>query len=1066
MKLVKNVGDQRVVDLLPKVVEPDLLEAASTEFSIFGFSEFIERLGGLQKLKLILPIVATEAQRIWGNENERSLRNKLNAQALSKAVLETLENEVDLRLSKFPLPQSIIAIKDVENTCAIIGHCPLTAEGLGLSPSNALGLTQVSENSDEFTSIRKWFEGAWECIADEQCPSSGFIKQLQFLASDKSPSLIYYLILHRLFKDRGEELDEERIVKSATGIKNSTVWNKLYKFQRDGVFGAIDKLERYGGAIIADSVGLGKTFEALAVIKYYELRNDRVLVLCPKRLRDNWTLYASNDVRNSLAGDRFNFDVLNHTDLSRDGGMSGDIDLSYINWGNYDLVVIDESHNFRNKSSHRDRISRYERLMQQIIQDGVKTRVLMLSATPVNNRLADLKNQIAFITEANDDALEAEGVSSIDATLRNAQKQFNAWLKEDEQARTSESLLSNLGFDYFKLLDLLTIARSRKHVMRYYGTEETGDFPERLLPINKKTEVDTSGTFPSIRSINDEIRRLQLAAYAPLRYVLPHKQEDYDAHYSQKLHGGDKRMFRQIDREESLVSLMRVNLLKRMESSVSSFAMTVRKQLAHVELLLQKIEQHEDSIEELSIEDVDPDDPTFESLLVGKKVKVLLQDMDKIRWRQDLVEDRNRLATLVSSAEAVTPDKDAKLGELRELILRKAEQPINEGNRKVLLFTAFADTANYLFEQLAPWAKQTLGIESALVTGSGTNKTTLRSIRTDLGSILTAFSPVSKERSENFQDEGEIDLIFATDCISEGQNLQDCDYLVNYDIHWNPVRIIQRFGRIDRLGSKNAAIQLVNFWPNIELEEYINLEQRVSGRMVLLDISATGEENIIEHHSGNQMNDLEYRRKQLLRLQDSVIDLEDLSSGISIADLTLNDFRVDLANVLREKEDLLEDLPFTSFATTQTSSTEQGGITPGVVFCLKAVGENAAVATDGSYPLAPNYLVHVSEEGEVLLNFSQTKQLLDRLRTLCVGKDLPDAQAVAQFNRVTKNGSAMEPYQKLLGAAIRSIVGKKEERAVESLFETGGTQALAGEVHGDGDFEVVGWIAILEEERA
>ena len=1017
-------------------------------------------------LRSNLPTEATELYDLWGDETERELRNKLNSQQLSRTSLCALEDKIELRVSRSPLPQSIIAFEDGKTGRTIIGHCPLTAEGLGLAPSNALGLIQVSENTEEFSHLRAWFESAWESVPEDEALNQSFIQKLKFLAADKSPSLIYYLILHRLFRDTGEELDEERIVKSATGIKNSAVWNKLYKFQRDGVFGAIDKLERYGGAIIADSVGLGKTFEALAVIKYYELRNDRVLVLCPKRLRDNWTLYASNDVRNSLAGDRFNFDVLNHTDLSRDGGMSGDIDLSYINWGNYDLVVIDESHNFRNKSSHRDRISRYERLMQQIIQDGVKTRVLMLSATPVNNRLADLKNQIAFITEANDDALEAEGISSIDATLRNAQKQFNTWLKEDEQARTSESLLSNLGFDYFKLLDLLTIARSRKHVMRYYGTEETGDFPERLLPINKKTEVDTSGTFPSIRSINDEIRRLQLAAYAPLRYVLPHKQEDYDAHYSQKLHGGDKRMFRQIDREESLVALMRVNLLKRMESSVSSFAMTVRKQLVHVELLLQKIEQHEDSIEELSIEDVDPDDPTFESLLVGRKVKVLLQDMDKIRWRQDLIEDRNRLATLVSSAEAVTPDKDAKLSELRELILRKAEQPINEGNRKVLLFTAFADTANYLYEQLAPWAKQTLGIDSALVTGSGTNKTTLRSIRTDLGSILTAFSPISKERSEDFQDEGEIDLIFATDCISEGQNLQDCDYLVNYDIHWNPVRIIQRFGRIDRLGSKNAAIQLVNFWPNIELEEYINLEQRVSGRMVLLDISATGEENIIEHQSGNQMNDLEYRRKQLLRLQDSVIDLEDLSSGISIADLTLNDFRVDLANVLREKEALLEDLPFTSFATTQTTSTEQGGIAPGVIFCLKAVGENAAVATDGSYPLAPNYLVHVSEEGEVLLNFSQTKQLLDRLRTLCVGKDLPDAQAVAQFNRVTKNGSAMEPYQKLLGAAIRSIVGKKEERAVESLFETGGTQALAGEVHGDGDFEVVGWIAILEEERA
>lgn len=1064
MKLVKNIGDNRVVDILATTEKGALVEVASNGFSIYGFSEFVDQIADYRAIKIILPAESTELNRLWGDDSERELRNRLNAQSQTRKVLDALANDVELRLSKYPLPQSIIAIVEQKSGRTIIGHCPLTAEGLGLAPSHALSLIQSSESQEEFSSLRAWFENAWASIPEEEALTQSFIERLEFLASDKPASLIYYLILYRMFQDRGEALDEEHIVKSATGIKNSAVWNKLYKFQRDGVFGAIDKLERYGGAIIADSVGLGKTFEALAVIKYYELRNDRALVLCPKRLRDNWTLYASNDVRNSLAADRFNFDVLNHTDLSRDGGMSGDIDLSYVNWGNYDLVVIDESHNFRNKSSHRDRISRYERLMQQIIQAGVKTRVLMLSATPVNNRLADLKNQIAFITEGDDAALESEGIKSIDATLQKAQKQFNAWLKQDEAARTSEALLGSLGFDYFKLLDLLTIARSRKHVMRYYGTEETGDFPERLLPINKKTEVDTSGRFPSIRSINDEIRRLQLAAYAPLRYVLPHKQEEYNAHYSQRLHGGDKQMFRQIDREESLVALMRINLLKRMESSVSSFAMTVRKQLKHVDLLLKKIDDHDETIEELSIEDVDPDDPIFESLLVGRKVKVLLQDMDKIRWRQDLIEDRNRLATLVSSAEAVTPDKDAKLSELRELIRQKAEHPINPGNRKVLLFTAFADTADYLYRELAPWAKEALGVDSALVTGTGTNKTTLRGIRTDLGTILTTFSPVSKERSPDFSDEGEIDLIFATDCISEGQNLQDCDYLINYDIHWNPVRIIQRFGRIDRLGSKNAAIQLVNFWPNIELEEYINLEQRVSGRMVLLDISATGEENIIEHQSGNQMNDLEYRRKQLLKLQDSVIDLEDLSSGISIADLTLNDFRIDLANVMREKQALLESLPYTSFAVTTAASGEPGeGIPPGVIFCLKAVGEHANMATDASYPLAPNYLIHVGEAGSIELSFSQAKRLLDRLRTLCVGKDLPDEQAIQAFNLQTRNGTRMEPYQKLLGEAIRSVVGKKEERAVESLFEPGGTQALSGEIAGADDFEVVAWILILPE---
>lgn len=1065
MRLVKNIGDDRVIDLIPPENPVARLKIVTTGFSVFGLTALIQRIPRAEDAKLLLSANGTSLSALWGNEGERSYRNRLQAKHLSQIALEWLQNAATLRLSQLSLPQSLIML-DGNGFCrAISGNCPVNAEGLGLMPGNRFGLIQVSESAEELSALNHWFSEIWASIPETDDSIGRFLKSLAYLADERDPATVYHLMLYRLLSDRDEELDEERIIKSATGIKNSAVWNKLYKFQRDGVIGAIDKLERFGGAIIADSVGLGKTFEALAIIRYYELRNDRVLVLCPKRLRDNWTLYAANDLRNPLAGDRFNYDVLNHTDLSRDGGMSGDIDLSYVNWGNYDLVVIDESHNFRNKAAHREHVSRYERLMRQIIQSGVKTRVLMLSATPVNNRLADLKNQIAFITEGSDSALSGQGIPSIEATLRLAQGQFNRWLKLDEPERSPESLLNSLGFDYFKLLDLLTIARSRKHVTRYYGTAETGDFPERLPPLNRKSEVDLSGNFPSIRSINDDIRRLKLAAYAPLRYVMPHKQQEYDEHYSQRLQGG-KRIFRQIDREESLVALMRVNLLKRMESSVVSFTLTVKRQLADVDRLLAKIDSHDESIEELSIEDVDPDDPTFESLLVGRKVKVLLQDMDKVRWRQDLREDRNRLATLLSAAEAVTPDRDAKLAELRKMLEEKIRNPINPENKKVLLFTAFADTADYLYRELAPWAKAQLGVESALVTGTSPNKTTLRTLRTDLGSILSAFSPVAKERSEAFSDEGEIDLLFATDCISEGQNLQDCDYLVNYDIHWNPVRIIQRFGRIDRLGSKNKCIQLVNFWPNLELEEYINLEQRVSGKMVLLDISATGEENIIEHQSGNQMNDLEYRRKQLLRLQDAVIDLEDLSGGVSITDLTLNDFRVDLAEVLAEKKELLESLPYTTHAVTTAIADLDNPVPPGVIFCLRAVGEAATSATATGNPLAPNYLVHVGSDGETLLNVSQAKQILDRLRRLCLGKSRADPKACERFARQTKNGANMAHYQELLGHAIREVLGKKEERAVESLFETGGTHALEGEVSGSGDFEVVAWLIILPEEDA
>ena len=805
-------------------------------------------------------------------------------------------------------------------------------------------------------------------------------------------------------------------------------------------------------------MGLGKTFEALAVIKYHELRNDRVLVLVPKRLRDNWTLYKANDKRNVLAADRFNYDVLNHTDLSREGGSSGDIDLSNVNWGNYDLVVIDESHNFRNKKSPRQGTeTRYDRLMRKIIKEGVKTRVLMLSATPVNNRLADLRNQIAFVTEGDDTALLDRGIASIEQTTRKAQTQFNRWLDMDEAEHTPGHLVEMLGFDYFTLLDHLTIARSRRHIEKYYGTAETGKFPGRLPPINIKADVDLAGQFRAIKDINLEIQRLNLASYAPLRYVLPHKQAAYDSKYSTEIRGGES-FFRQADREESLIHLLRVNVLKRMESSVSSFSLTIQRQLKDVEAVLAHIENHAEGIEEIDIADVDIDDPAFESLLVGRKVKVLLGDVDLIRWKQDLIEDRNRLATLLAAAQQVDAARDAKLAKLRTMIEQKCREPINTGNLKIIVFTAFSDTAQYLYANLSSWAKGTLGIDAALVTGSAGIQTTLPGLRKSMSSVLSAFAPRAKERPADMEAEGEIDLLIATDCISEGQNLQDCDWLVNYDIHWNPVRIIQRFGRIDRIGSPNQNIQLVNFWPNMELEEYIGLEQRVSGRMVLLDVSATGEENLIEQQSGNPMNDLEYRRKQLLKLQDTVIDMEDLSNGVSITDLTLTDFRIDLAQCLKEHPGQLDTLPLGTYAVTTSIDAD---IAPGVIFCLQAEGAVAAKGQQSDYPLAPIYLAHVGDDGAVLLPFPQAKRILDRLKRLALGRELPDDGACAKFDKDTRQGEDMRHAQKLLAAAVASVVGKNEERAVASLFSPGGTHAMKGEFAGNGDFEVMAFMVIL-----
>ncbi|ALZ23887.1 MULTISPECIES: helicase-related protein [Pseudomonadota] len=1066
MKLIHNTGADRVIDLMrPHLKHGNQLGCVTPSFSLFAFAELRDALTALERVQLVLPPGDAELG-FLGVEGDRAARNRLQVRWLANQCAKWIGDKVDLRRAAGPVPQGAAVIRNGQEQPeqVVLGSFAFSTDGLGLTPGNPLSLIQVSESADEAAQLARWFDHQWSALRTHSADASSgrevLLEALRTIGEHRDPFSLYALILHHLFRDSGDEMDEERIVKSATGIRNTVVWKKLFKFQRDGVVGAIDKLNRFGGCIIADSVGLGKTFEALAIIKYHELRNDRVLVLAPKRLRDNWTLYKANDKRNVLAADRFNYDVLNHTDLSRDGGTSGDIDLSHVNWGNYDLVVIDESHNFRNKATHKGKESRYDRLMRRIIKEGVKTRVLMLSATPVNSRLADLRNQIAFVTEGDDTALLEHGIASIEATTRKAQTQFNRWLNLDESEKTPARLVEMLGFDYFTLLDHLTIARSRKHIEKYYGTSETGRFPDRLPPINIKADVDRAGEFRSIRDINLEIRRLNLASYAPLRYVLPHKQAAYDAKYSTQIRGGES-FFRQVDREESLIHLLRVNVLKRMESAVSSFTLTVERQLRDVETTLARIEASASDIEEIDIADVDIDDPAFETLLVGRKVKVLLSDVDLIRWKQDLIEDRNRLATLLAAAKQVDAARDAKLAALRNMIEDKCRNPINAGNRKFIVFTAFADTAEYLYAQLAPWAKATLGIESALVTGSGRNQSTLPHLRKDLASILTAFSPRSKERPADLADEGELDLLFATDCISEGQNLQDCDWLINYDIHWNPVRIIQRFGRIDRIGSPNERIQLVNFWPNMELEEYINLEQRVSGRMVLLDVSATGEENLIEQQSGNPMNDLEYRRKQLLKLQDTVIDLEDLSTGVSITDLTLTDFRIDLAQHLKAHPGKLDKQPLGAYAVTTSIDAD---IPPGVIFCLRAEGPAAHKAKESDYPLAPHYLVHVGDDGAVLLPYTQAKRILDRLKRLALGRDLPDAGACARFDKATKHGEDMRHAQKLLAASVASVVGKNEERAVASLFSPGGTHAIKGEFAGSNDFEVLAFMVALSQE--
>lgn len=1076
------------VELKKHSFEGSKLSMLSSLFTIYGYASLKKELSKLSESRLfVTDWKEHNLQQLIGSETEVRLLNQLDQKRIASECSKWLRGKVEVKasLNTHQSSQNLIHLFEQESkdSFAVTGSATISPTGLGDVLSDTLQMNTGISDTETTSQLLAWFNGIWTDETTSKDIKKELIEKLDFIAAEQPASFIYFLTLYNIFKDFLEDIDEENIIKSKTGFKDTVVWNKLYKFQKDGALGAIDKLEKHNGCIIADSVGLGKTFEALAVIKYYELRNDRVLVLCPKKLRDNWTVYTINDKRNLLATDRFNYDVLNHTDLSRTKGFSGVINLETLNWGNYDLIVIDESHNFRNNPNKVEGKTRYERLLDDIIRSGVKTKVLMLSATPVNNRMNDLKNQIAFITEGQDDAFIDVGIKNIDSTLRLAQKQFNQWAKEPVENRTTATLLDSMSFDYFKLLDVVTIARSRKHIEKYYGTADIGKFPVRLPPKNIYADIDLSNVFPPLKEVNKTIKRLSLAGYSPLKFVRNDLKEEYARRYDKAV-GQGKGVFKQVDREESLIHLMRINLLKRMESSIHSFTLTASKLANQVENLLSKIDAHEnaintdDSIFELNIEeieDIELNAPELEPYLLGNKTKVLIQDMDLIRFRQELEADRVLLGSIVDDAKKVTAEQDAKLEDLKQAIKHKVTAPLNPDNKKVIVFTAFADTAQYLYAHLTEWARKELGIHSALITGGGTNKTTLSGVGSELNSLLTAFSPVSKER--NKIDPGassEIDLLIATDCISEGQNLQDCDTLINYDIHWNPVRIIQRFGRVDRLGSKNTQIQLINFWPNMELDEYINLEARVSGRMVLLDISATGEENVIDGNSV-EMNDLEYRRKQLQQLKDAVVDLEDMAGGVSITDLTLNDFRMDLSDYMNQSRSpeltksqnlkKLEQAPLGLYSAVPIDSElESDGIKSGVIFCLKNIRKGKeAVQVDDNYPLAPYFLVYVSDEAVIELTFTQSKKVLDLLKRQAFIHPNVVPEAAEIINEKTKNGRNMEHYQHLLAIAVDSIAGKSEEKGVESLFTKGGTVLTATSSQGIEDFAVVSYLILVDE---
>ena len=1086
IKLIDNKGNNTLENLISEnVSKHSKISIQTAAFSIFAFHALQKEINRSKKLQVILTKsffekeetgflkryeIAQNREDISGNKYEIKLRNKMNTAFIARETAELIKEKVkvhQLEPDQNALNELLIEnYQEDKDSLVVPSMFKFTSDGLGIASSNNVSSMTAIEGSgadyfEYFDGIKKDFDDVWENTKKSREVTDKVLEKVKTIYQENSPEWIYFVSLYHIFHNELGELDEQELVPEGSGFKDSVIWNKLYQFQKDGVMGLIRKLEKYNGAILADSVGLGKTYSALAVIKYFELQRKRVLVLVPKRLRDNWTLYTRPDVRNALIDDNFNYTVLNHTDLSRYKGESDGIKLDTFLWSDFDLVVIDESHNFRNNdtSVNRETKTRYQRLMEDIIQSGRKTKVLMLSATPINNRMNDLKNQVGFITEGNTKALTEYGIDDIDNTLRLAQRSFNQWMELDENDRTTQSFLDMVNPDYFKLLDMLTIARSRKHIEKYYGTSSLGDFPERLKPVTVKPNIDVTAKFPALQDVYDAIGNLNLAMYQPLQYVLTVKRKYYEELYDTQVKNG-KSSFKQADREKALSNLIRANLFKRLESSINSFGLTLNRMVDEIEKILNKIEDSQsEHVKMPSITDFDDEDieAAIDEQAVGTKTKILIGDMDLLKWSQALTEDLETLKKLQKETQLVTPEKDEKLIDLEKILKNKFRHPINTNNKKVIIFTAFADTANYLYENLADKVKRIYGLNSAIVTGGSTpNKTTMKGVAVnDMNDILTNFSPVSKGREQiNPNATEEIDLLIATDTISEGQNLQDADYLINYDIHWNPVRVIQRFGRIDRIGSKNKRIQLVNFWPNVDLDTYLNLEQRVKGRMVMLNTAATGEDDLLNIKSNKEMNDLKYRKKQLQQLQTQVIDLEDVNGAISITDMTFNDFKSDLQNALKKHEKLLNEAPLGMYAITDSSDVPEAE--PGIILTLKQ--QQSELGQKNS--ILPYIVVYMCMDGTVKISHVHVKQVLDLFKKLTVNKKNVNQSLVDEFYAETNGGKDMSNYSDILTQAIEAIRGKQSEVGLDSLFSPGGTNIQTSLLNNLDEVELISFLII------
>ena len=1088
MKILDNINSLLGDDLKSSLDKSSKIKIAASCFSIYAYEALKDEFSRIDSLEFIftaptftpnevtdkirkerreffIPKASRESA-LYGSDFEIKLRNQLTQKAIARECAEWVRKKAKFKSNKLKAQmQQFICIEGKENDVVYAPLHGFTAVDLGYQQGDAVSnFVNRLDDPAHTNQYLQLFEQIWNDPKKLEDVTEAIIEHIESVYQENAPERIYFLILYNIFSEFLNEIDEDVLPNDRTGYQDSLVWQKLFNFQRDAAVGIINKLETYNGCILADSVGLGKTFTALAVVKYYELRNKSVLVLCPKKLTDNWLNYNKNLKTNIFAKDRFGYDVLCHTDLSRNSGESYGIALNRINWGNYDLVVIDESHNFRNNEAFKEKETRYQKLMNKVIREGVKTKILMLSATPVNNRFSDLRNQLALAYEGDSENLnkKLKTKKSVEEIFRRAQAAFNNWSKLKPEQRTARAILEALDFDFFELLDSVTIARSRKHIETFYDTKNIGKFPERRKPLSFHCPLTHRGDVMGLNDIFGQLSLLKLAVYAPISYILPSRLRKYEELYDTEVQGG-RSQFRQVDRERSLQALMTTNLLKRLESSVEAFRLTLGALQIKLVNTLATIESFEKSGKAIEVSDftsgletleVDEDDFTdIEDMSVGGKIQISLSDMDVQLWKNDLSADLELIKALMASMVKITPENDAKLQHLRGHVFSKIDNPINAKNKKILIFTAFADTANYLYENLSKTILENHKLHSAIVTGQSTPKTTLKQ-GYDFQSILTLFSPRSKEKSVVMPEEtGEIDILIGTDCISEGQNLQDCDYLINYDIHWNPVRIIQRFGRVDRIGSPNATIQLVNYWPDISLDEYINLKERVENRMMIADMTATGEDNVLTSKS----SEVSYRKEQLRRLQDEVIELEDVKTGVSITDLGLNDFRMDLLNYVKEHGDIA-DAPKGMHAVVPAQP--ELGLRPGAIFVLK--NRNDGVNINQQNRLHPYYLIYVAKDGHVVVNHTEAKKLLDLVRTSCKGHNEALNPICRLFNDETNDGRTMGAYSELLSKAIRSMIDVKEEKDLDSLFSGGKTTALMNTISGLDDFELIAFLVVQE----